>query len=381
MHRNGQFQRLSAEDLARDPGLVEQWRHLASSSKNLYALYQSPEWWEHLCATRDARDLVLVMFGGADGSLDGVVPMVRKRVCLDVSFGRFSIGPGSVEGFEVLGGEPLYRPGAGPDAEHFRWLAGSVIEARALYFKSVPDDGTLWSYLASTGWNMGGWLTSRTSPNRPFHSLELPGSFDDYVATFKKKRYNLKRQVRLMEEANEGQCRLELIAEESQVEGFIASVRQIVARSWKQEALGNSIPSIIENPVGLADVARRGLLRSYLLHGQSGPMAFVLGFQYGTVFHYADISYVQEIGHLSPGTVLLFLLIEDIARKSELKRINFGIEDRDYKRQFGNIHRQDTGLVMLRPGPVNSGRVVAHRAARVLKQRLKGAVSTAPAEE
>jgi CelD/BcsL family acetyltransferase involved in cellulose biosynthesis len=119
------------------------------------------------------------------------------------------------------------------------------------------------------------------------------------------------------------------------------------------------------------DVARRGLLRSYVLYGANAPCALVLGYQFGDVFHYAEIAYDQTFGRFSPGTALLYLLIEDLTGHRSPRLVNFGIGDAGYKREFSNIHAEDASVLLLPKNAANAVRRRCHGAFRSLVASVK----------
>lgn len=369
------FQRFSCEDLSRRPEVAAEWRDLMSRSINLYAMYGSPEWWDHLSAVHPEEALTLVTQRDAAGDLTAAVPLRKTCVDLGVSAARFSMSLGSVPCLEVMGGQPNLPETAQDHRSFFHWVWESFPQDDALYFKSIHSESYFWKFLEASEWRVGDSIVYKISGDRPFHSLSLPDSFDGYLGSFKqKKRYNLKRQVRLMEEANDGQLALEKIISADQLARFEECVRDIAKKSWKQEALNTPVPDILDVRGALSDVASRGLLRSYLLQGKDGASAFVLGYRYRDVYHYSDIGFDESVASLSPGNVLLFLLIKEIIENSDLRRINFGIEDGDYKRQFGNNHDFDASVLIMRPTLRNRQKMLLHGAAAGAKHFVRRVV-------
>ena len=132
-----------------------------------------------------------------------------------------------------------------------------------------------------------------------------------------------------------------------------------------------SLPDDIQNPEILKDLARRSLLRSYLLQGSDQTSAFVLGYQFQRVYHYADIGFDESLSKYSPGNVLLFLLIEDIINNTELSHINFGIGDSQYKRIFANKKNYDASVLLMKPTAGNYFKRSAHAILNQVKNNIK----------
>ena len=111
-------------------------------------------------------------------------------------------------------------------------------------------------------------------------------------------------------------------------------------------------------------LARNGLLRSYLLKAGEVPCAFVVGHEHGGVFHYAELGFDSALASLSPGTVLLFLLIQDLTSVRPVKVLNFGMGDAVYKRRFSNRQQNDESFLLFDPGVRVRALVAAHRVFR-----------------
>src|SRR5262249_35831919 len=94
------------------------------------------------------------------------------------------------------------------------------------------------------------------------------------------------------------------------------------------------------------------------------------------IYHYAEIAHDRAFERFSPGTVLLYLLIEDLIRHNPPRRVNFGISDARYKREFGNAFTRDASVLLLRRSLANTLRVRSHSSFRSClragKERLHG---------
>jgi CelD/BcsL family acetyltransferase involved in cellulose biosynthesis len=192
-------------------------------------------------------------------------------------------------------------------------------------------------------------IVHRESPVRNFYTVSLPTSFSDYLARFtKKKRYNLNRQVRLLREAGNGDLSLRRIESVDQIPGFIHDARTIAQQSWQHQYRPELFTGI--NAVeSLGDLARRNLLRAYVLICGGAPCAFVLGYQRNQVYHYADIGYDQAYARFSPGAVLYYLMLEDLIAYRRPVVLNLGIGDSEYKRQFATDYYQELTVLLFRP--------------------------------
>ena len=149
---------------------------------------------------------------------------------------------------------------------------------------------------------------------------------------------------------------------EHQVEAFLELADRISSRSWQHRVLGRRIGADRSYVDKFRDLARRSLLRAFLLKCGPEPCAFVVGYQFEGVYHYEEIGFDPSFAHLSPGTTLLYLILEEFSRRNPPSALNFGIGDAPYKRRFANREGRDASVVLFRRGGGNRVRRESHRA-------------------
>ena len=178
--------------------------------------------------------------------------------------------------------------------------------------------------------------------------LRTCNDFSEYLSTFrKKKRYNLKRNVRILSDAVNNDYNMEKVSRPEQVEKFLVAVDYIYERCWQKNAYGSHQHSTAENIAYHQSIARLGWLRSYLLICSGKPAAYIIGYQYKGRYYYEYIGYDQNWSQLSPGTVLTYLMIEDLHRSDRPEILDFGYGENTYKQIFGNYSYEadNTGVV------------------------------------
>ena len=358
------------DKLTADSSLAQNWNRKVASERNLYAMYQAPAWLHCLQPSGPPAQLVVAR-NGAGSEPDCLAVVARESVPLRYRVARRQFANVNLRCVELLGGRTL---GASDGAALERIVTGvfqQFHDVDGIYLKSVPDDAALWSTLQANGWRVGGAHAYRPDGERAFHYAEFPPTFEGYLGEFRKKqRYNLKRQVRLMAEANGNQLAMELIDQPGQIDGFLADIRAITANSWKAD-LEEPAPDLASQPDVLRAVAAAGLLRGYVLRAAGRPAAYALGYRYENIYHYANIAYDKDFAAQSPGAVLLLMMIEDLIDKAGIRFMNFGITDANYKRVFGNRHIKDASVVILRPGLRSAWLRATHSAFEGLKNLVR----------
>jgi hypothetical protein len=189
--------------------------------------------------------------------------------------------------------------------------------------------------------------------------LRVPDSLDDYLQRFSSKhRKNFLRSLKL-------DAPLVRIEHPGQVHHFIATASRIAKNSWQSEIADYLIKDTPIWRAHLSDLAERGMLRSYLL----GDFAYVLGYQYAGWYYYNFIGYDRSCEKLSPGTVLLLRILDDIA--GELHWLNFGSGDHEYKRRFATDAIEVAEVAVYRHTPLNYLRVALERTRTSLRDRAR----------
>jgi CelD/BcsL family acetyltransferase involved in cellulose biosynthesis len=160
------------------------------------------------------------------------------------------------------------------------------------------------------------------------------------------------------------------------VDAFLTAAGQVSERSWQGRRLGLRLGPSERYRAHFQALARLGALRSYVLHHQDRPAAFVYGWQWNGRFEYADIGYDPALADHAPGRVLLYRVLEDLVADRTPHELDFGCGDAEYKRSFGT-HETMSGPMVIASHSVKaqlwSGlhqtRAVVDRGMRELLQR------------
>lgn len=335
---------LSPEEVDRESGLREDWERRIAASTDLYRLYQSPLWWDHLRATQGDAALRLVVVRDAGSSaIRAVIPCESRIQRVSRRIGQRLFSVLRVPGVELLGGAPLVDP-------HPEILEAAVAgiwhafpRAEVCRLKSLPTMGGLWQQI--TGSNRASRLFFAMCDGRPrrFYSIRLDGGIEQYLSRFTgKQRSDLRRKDRLLEEIAPGRVRLERVDTPDGVASVYRDLQVVAENDWLRRV--KELPSIER----LTDAARRGFLRSYVLYASTTPVAFVVGYQAHGVFHYSDVGFSHTYSRYSPGAVLLYRIIHDLCEHWPAEWLNFGIGDAEYKRRFSNVCTEDATVFLMR---------------------------------
>src|SRR6185295_3850254 len=133
------------------------------------------------------------------------------------------------------------------------------------------------------------------------------------------KRYNLRRQARRLGEAVELRC-IERPED-------VPALADAVAALGHPPAVGPGRP-ITGAPLieveKFTDLAAHGLLLCYVLVSDGRPCAVTMGMKHAGTYRLFCISHDHAVAALSPGSTLVFMMIEDLIRRHHIETIDFG---------------------------------------------------------
>lgn len=192
----------------------------------------------------------------------------------------------------------------------------------------------------------GHWLCYSPRQER-LYVVEIAGGFDDYLKRRSpKSRQNLKRAVkRFLERSPQA---LEVV---TSPEGMAAFHREAVAisrQTYQTQLLGAGLPDTPAFLQAMQDKAARGDARGYLLRDQGEAIAFAWCAARGDTLVYEVIGYRPERADQSPGTVLLYLILEDLFALNRYAVLDFGSGHAFYKESFATRFTDFADVYLLR---------------------------------
>ena len=216
-------------------------------------------------------------------------------------------------------------------------------------------DGVLCRKASATDFPPGigsyGRFTSYVQYRDVVHCVSLRGSFADYLKTFSSKsRQNLVRSVRRFSERQQGEPAWEVCTTPEQMPRFHAEALEISRQTYQTRLLGAGLPDGEAFTRELVELAAKGLARGYLLRDQGKAIAFAWCREQGSRLIYDTIGYLPEYAVHSPGTVLLYHVLEDAFAQQRYALVDFGPGEAQYKAMFANEHHEFVDLYLFRPG-------------------------------
>ncbi len=165
--------------------------------------------------------------------------------------------------------------------------------------------------------------------------VELQGSFAEYIRKFSKKsRGNLQRAAKKFAKGTDAVAPIVEFRSPSEIIAFRDIAVAISRASYKSDVgLGFQEDESFAREVELDAVA--GRVRGYVLMSGDQPAAYVFCRIDHDVIVYKQIGYDERFAQNSPGTVLLYLLLQRLFSAKEFRLLDFdGIEYYAYKELF-----------------------------------------------
>lgn len=183
--------------------------------------------------------------------------------------------------------------------------------------------------------------------------VKIEDTFDAYLQNnfTKKTRYNLKREIRLLENAAPGEVAIKSYTSPAEAADFLRDAERVARRSYQWELGWPTVRPTAGLVRRTNYLAASGKWRGYLLFIRGVPAAFC----YATIrrgeLSYDMVAYDSDFARLNPGKVLLFKIIEELHATRAFERLEFGRGLYDYKRVFANAERRVVDASLYAAGP------------------------------
>ncbi len=352
----------SPEDLQADPSVRTVWESLVHLGNPLNGAYLGPAPFETQARVSPHEGNRVVMIRDGDGKVIGVCPVVHWKLEMPFQVRKRIFGKLKLEAATVLSGEPLLPQ----DPELFRLLFEGLLREMSwcdcIYFNSIPADCYTSRYIYGEKGRLDReFVYPRRLQRREWIYLELEESYEQFLQGRQPKtRYNLKRQVKKLREFGGGVLECIRVENEDQVDAFHEAAYAVAEKSWQFHNLGRALEETALYRESLRSLARQGCLRAYLLRCGERPCAFWIGLQDNDVLQLEQTAFSSDFASHSPGTVLNYMLMEDVYRHRRPRFLNFGTGVTLYKRLFCNRTSSDAAIYLFRPTLRNRLRAASH---------------------
>ena len=189
------------------------------------------------------------------------------------------------------------------------------------------------------------WYQKHPAPPGKHWLLQLPKSFDEFMAArSKKRRYWLNRLPRVLDKDFPSQWEIIRYSTYADADLFAAAAEKIASQTYHR-GLGVGFRANQEMLERLRLDARNSRLCSYVLFIKGEPCAFWHCASFGTTLHLASTGYRPAFASYEVGTVLLLRVIKDICG-THITTVDFGLGDAEYKQRYGTEYYEEASLLI-----------------------------------
>jgi hypothetical protein len=204
--------------------------------------------------------------------------------------------------------------------------------------------------------------------------VENNGTFEEYLAKFSSKtRKNLRRSVAKFAVTGDEPCWREYRTPSEATE-FLRLAATVSAQTYQAKLFSDRLDDDEATRAALEARAAENCFRGYLLFLAGRPVAFALCEGNGDTLIYKQPGYAPEHKQLSPGTVLLWHIIEKFFSEGAFRYIDFGEGEGFYKGLFSNCTVPCSRVYFFRRTPKWLMIVSAHRVWNFLTDTVKDKV-------
>jgi Acetyltransferase (GNAT) domain len=345
-----------------DPALLERWESLMDLLHPSQRVFASPIIYEHSCRQDSLGHNRVAVIRDSDGGVVGICPIVSWRLEMPFTVRKRVFAKFLVRAATILSCQPLIPD----DPALFRLLFKGLLEkldwCDCVYIDSMPVDSPTSRFLFSKQGPKRPYLIYPSRPvPREWIYLEMDQNLEGFLAQkHKRTRNTLKRRVKKLTEKGGGALECIRVENEGQIDEFYHDAFAIAEKSWQFQNLGRRLDETALYRENLQHLAQIGCLRAYLLKCGGRPAAFVIGYQCGDVLQFEQTAYDPELSMYSPGTVLYYLMMQDLYQHRRPSFVNHGIGVTPHKRLFCNRASLDTQVFLFRPTLRNRFRCSSH---------------------
>lgn len=194
-----------------------------------------------------------------------------------------------------------------------------------------------------------GQFLSYVSHSDKLYYVDTTGNFEDYLKQLSSKsRQNLTRSVRRFTQRQASQVTWTLHTTPDEIKDFHKEAVAISQQTYQTKLLDSGLSATADFLDEMVQAASLHKARGYLLHDCGKAIAYAWCFQQGRRLIYNNIGYLPEFAEHSPGSVLLYHILEDTFNCAEINVLDFGPGEAIYKSIFSTGYHEFVDVYLLK---------------------------------
>lgn len=161
-------------------------------------------------------------------------------------------------------------------------------------------------------------------------------------------RQSVRRKARKIASENGGDLDVRRFQTAAELEHFHDVARRISLRTYQERLLGSGLPDTPEFLREMAESARAGKVRAWLLYIAGEPAAYLYCPIIGQTVIYSHVGHDPAFNDFSPGVVLQMEAFRDLFEEQRFACFDFTEGEGQHKRQFASGGVECVDLLLLR---------------------------------
>ena len=206
-----------------------------------------------------------------------------------------------------------------------------------------------------------GWIRYAVNQSRCYYA-DLTTTFETYLESLSgKTRSTLKRKVKKFPARN-GAIDFRMYSKPDEMIEYHRFAREVAEHSYQEKLFGGGLPASQEFRDQMLLLAKQQRVLGFLLFLDGKPVSYLYLPESDGVLEYAFLGYDQEFSSLSPGTVLLYLAMEEVFRQGRFRQFSFGYGMNQTKEVFCTSNYLRADFYYARMTPKNTALIYSHLA-------------------
>jgi CelD/BcsL family acetyltransferase involved in cellulose biosynthesis len=207
----------------------------------------------------------------------------------------------------------------------------------------------------------GSWL-SYVRQKDVLYLVNASTPWEVYLKTFSTKaRQNIQRAVRKYATRQGEAPHFQVCQTPEDIAWFHREAVRISQQTYQSRLLKAGLPDSAAFAAHLQGLAREGRARGYLLKDAGRPVAFAWCSLHGERLAYEVVGYLPELANWSPGTVLLYKILEQGFATQAFKLVDFGPGEGQYKSVFATDKLSYVDVFLFRASLKHRALIGLHR--------------------
>ena len=192
---------------------------------------------------------------------------------------------------------------------------------------------------------------------------DLGISFESYQKKFSSKtRATLNRKIRKYAEHCGGKIGWKTYQKPGEMQDFLRHARTVSKLTYQERLLNSGIPDTDDFVRQAESLAAEERMRAYILFDGERPVSYLYCPVHEGVLNYSYLGYDPEYLHLSVGTVLQWLAVEQLFAENRFRYFDFTEGQSDHKRFFATNQRQCANVFLIKGTLRNRAVIYSHLA-------------------